>query len=181
METAAALKRDLAAGESDTRRRLLTLKSLADQVTQKVSALENQRDAVERVARDVSRLDDLVARVDAAIREQEDQVLRLQTLGGRVDDLRALHESVTARSEEITHHLQEVEGLERDTHQRLADLDGRLQKAIEGFDVEQRGLETVGNRIGDLRAAVKDCEARVTALDVEKARWRASGGGWASS
>jgi chromosome segregation ATPase len=170
METAAALKRDLAAGESDTRRRLLTLKSLADQVTQKVSALENQRDAVERVARDVSRLDDLVARVDAAIREQEDQVLRLQTLGGRVDDLRALHESVTARSEEITHHLQEVEGLERDTHQRLADLDGRLQKAIEGFDVEHRGLETVGNRIGDLRAAVKDCEARVTALDVEKAR-----------
>jgi DNA repair exonuclease SbcCD ATPase subunit len=87
-----------------------------------------------------------------------------------VDDLRALHESVTARSEEITHHLQEVEGLERDTHQRLADLDGRLQKAIEGFDVEHRGLETVGNRIGDLRAAVKDCEARVTALDVEKAR-----------
>src|SRR5262249_53070197 len=75
----------LAAGAGETRQQLLTLKSLSDQVMLKVAALENRDGAVERIAKDVSRLDELVRRVDAAIRTQEDQIFNLRTLATDVD------------------------------------------------------------------------------------------------
>src|SRR5262245_34462111 len=99
----------VAAGASDAKRQLLSLKSLADQITQKTAALENQRDAVERVAKDVLRFDDLVRRVDVAIQQQEGQISHLRTLGTSVGELRALYDSVAARSEEITAHQQHVD------------------------------------------------------------------------
>jgi chromosome segregation ATPase len=159
-----------AAGASDARHQLLTLKSLADQVTQKVAALENQRDAVDRVARDVSRLDDLAHRVDAEIREQENQIVQIRALSAEVDTLRALYDSVAPRSQEIRVLQQEVDEQERAIRRKLAELGEQLQNAVKRFDLEHRGLETVSHRITDLRAAVKDGEEQVTALTASTAK-----------
>lgn len=155
----------LAAGAADTKHQLLTLKSLADQVTRKVATLENQRDTIDRVAKDMSRLDDLGRKVEASIRTQEDQVSQLHTLATDVDDLKSLYDSVTARSQEIKTHQQQVEEQERATRQKLSELGEQLRKATERFDLEHRGLETVSHRIADLRAAVKDCEDRTSRVD----------------
>ena len=165
LESRLAGLNQLAAGASDTTHQLLTLKALADQVTQKASALENQRGAVERLARDVSRLDDLVGRVDSAIREQEDHVVQLRALSREVDELRSLHESVTEHSREITARQREIGEQERLTHQRLGEMHEQLQRATERFDLEHRGLESVSHRIGDLRGAVRECEDRLKGLD----------------
>jgi chromosome segregation ATPase len=165
LEQSIARLTQLAAGASEARQQLLTLKSLSDQVTQKVAALENQRGAVERVAKDVSRLDELVRKVDAAIRTQEDQIFNLHSLATDVDDLRSLYESVAARSQEISHHQQQVEEQEHATRQKLANLSEQLRRANERFDLEHRGLETVSHRISDLRNTLKDCEQRMGGLD----------------
>lgn len=154
----------LASGASEAKQQLLTLKSLSDQVMLKVAALENQRGAVERVAKDVSRLDELVRKVDGAIRTQEDQIFNLHTLATDVDDLRSLYESVGTRSQEISAHQQRIEEQDHTTRQNLTNLESQLRKAGERFDLEHRGLETVSHRIGDLRTTLKDCEERMGGL-----------------
>ena len=155
---------DVAAGASDTKHQLLTLKSLADQIIQKTAALENQRDAMERAAKDVSRLDALVQQVDGAIREQENQISKLHSLARDVDDVQSIYESVMTRWKTISNQQQQVEERERATRQKLAELGEQLGKATERFDLEHRGLETVSERVTDLRAAVKACEHQMEEL-----------------
>ena len=157
---------EVAARSADTKHQLLTLKSLADQVMQKTAALENQRDAVERAAKDVSRLDALVHQVDGAIREQEEQIAKLHTMAADVEDLASLYESVVTRSKTITQQQQQIEERERAARQRLADLGEQLGAASERFETEHRGLETVSHEVMDLRAAVRDCEEHMAKLDV---------------
>ena len=150
---------------ADTKHQLLTLKSLADQVTQKAAALENQRDAVDRAAKDVSRLDGLVHQVDGAIREQENQIAKLHSMAADVEDLASLYESVMTRSKTITLQQQQIEERERAARQKLAELGEQLGEASEQFEAEHRGLETVSHQVMDLRAAVKGCEEHMTKLD----------------
>jgi len=157
---------EVAARASDTKHQLLTLKSLADQVMQKAAALENQRDAVERAAKDVSRLDALVHQVDGAIREQEEQIAKLHSMAADVEDLASLYESVVTRSKTITLQQQQIEERERAARHKLAELGVQLGEASERFEVEHRGLETVSHQVMDLRAAVKDCEEHIAKLDV---------------
>ena len=155
----------LAGEASETKRQLLTLKSLADQVTQKAAALENQRDALERYTRSASHLEGLAHRVDATIRNQEQQLLHLQGLGSRVDEARSLYESMIARAAEIGARQQEVDEQERAMRQKLTDLQVELRQAAEHFDLEHRGLETVSERVADLRAGVATCEEQLKRLD----------------
>jgi chromosome segregation ATPase len=156
----------VAVGTADMKHQLLTVKSLADQVTQKAAALENQRDAIDRAARDVSRLDALVLQGDAAIRDQENQLSRLHTLATELADLKSVYESVAIRSKAISAHQQEIEERDRVTRQNLSDLSEQLGRATERFDAEHRGLETVTQRVTELKGAVKECEERIGRLDV---------------
>src|SRR6266850_1524829 len=63
---------DAASEAANTKRQLTTLKALADGVTQKVSALEAQREVVERATSEVGRLHELMQEVDAKIKKHED-------------------------------------------------------------------------------------------------------------
>src|SRR2546425_1460304 len=62
-----------AADAVQTKRQLGTLKALADAVTQKVAALEQQREVVERATAQVAHLHDLMREIDAKIRKHEDR------------------------------------------------------------------------------------------------------------
>jgi chromosome segregation ATPase len=160
----------LAAEASEARHQLLTLRWLAEQVTQKAAALENQRDALERYARNASHLESLAHRVDATIREQEQQMMRLQTLGGRVEEARSLCESVIASSSDIGARQQKIEERDRAIREKLTDLQAQLQRAADRFEVEHGGLEAASNRVADLRAGVAACEEHLQRLDPVPAR-----------
>src|SRR5205814_3069505 len=60
-----------AAEAAQTKRQLTTLKTLADGVTAKVAALEQQRDVVDRATGEVAKLHELMGEVDAKIRRHE--------------------------------------------------------------------------------------------------------------
>src|SRR6266540_1630610 len=61
-----------AAEAAQTKRQLGTLKALADGVTQKVSALEQQRDVVDRATAQVAQLHEVMREVDGKIRQHEE-------------------------------------------------------------------------------------------------------------
>jgi chromosome segregation ATPase len=47
----------------------------------------------------------------------------------------------------------------------MTDLREQMRKSSEGFELENRGLHAVSERVADLRGAVKECEARFAVLD----------------
>jgi DNA repair exonuclease SbcCD ATPase subunit len=155
----------VAASASDVKHQLLTVKSLADHVMQKVAALENQRHAVERAAKDVSQLDALVHQVDAAIREQANQIARVRTLASDAEGLESKYRAVAILSKEVGGLQRQIEERERATRQTLAALDEQLGKANELVELEHRGLETVSQRIGGLKTDVAECEERMRRLE----------------
>src|SRR2546422_359288 len=79
-----------AADATQTKRQLGTLKALADTVTQKVSALEQQREIVERTTSQVAHLHDLMREVEAKTRKHEESAKALGELESKVSELKAL-------------------------------------------------------------------------------------------
>src|SRR5258705_4519202 len=69
-----------AAEAAQTKRQLSTLKALADGVTQKVSALEQQRDVVDRATAQVAQLHEVMREVDGKIRQHEESAKSLAAL-----------------------------------------------------------------------------------------------------
>src|SRR5438876_2412097 len=86
-----------AADSAQTKRQLGTLKALADSVTQKVAALEQHREVVERATGQVAKLHDLMREVEAKVRKHEESAKGLGELESKVSELRALQGEVLER------------------------------------------------------------------------------------
>src|SRR5216117_165388 len=160
--------KDLSAAASEavqTKRQLTTLKALADGVTQKVAALEQQRDVVERASSEVGRLHELMRDVEAKIRHHEESAKGLSELESRVADLKELHTEVLQRSTEITANHDAVKQADDELRKRLAALRDEVQRAVKRFELENQGLDAVGQRILDLRSGLTGMEGRFKLLE----------------
>src|SRR5262249_2215578 len=73
----------------------------------------------------------------------------------------SLHETVLERSSEISTLQRDTENQIRATRQDLGVLTDQTKKAVERFEFESRGLESVNQRVVDLRAALTDSETRL--------------------
>ena len=144
---------------------LAVLKALADHLAQKTTSLEQQREAVDRAAGQISKLTVLDRELDTWLRRQEEQIRRFTAIETRIADVQALNAKVMARAEELQAAQQEVETAQQGARQALVDLREQMRKSSEGFELENRGLHAVSERVADLRGAVKECEARFSVLD----------------
>src|SRR3989442_4188470 len=149
---------------TQTKRQLGTLKALADTVTQKVSALEQQREIVERTTSQVAHLHDLMREVDAKTRKHEESAKALGELESKVSELKALPGEVLERTQEIGARHEEAKRADEELRGRLAGLRDEVQRTVKRFELENQGLDAVGQRIVDLRGGLTDMEARVRAL-----------------
>src|SRR5213592_3023881 len=154
-----------AAEAAQTKRQLTTLKALADGVTQKVTALEQQRDVVERATAEVGKLHELMRDVDAKIRRHEESAKGLNDLESKVGELKDLHAEVLARSTEITANHTAVKQADDELRARLAALRDDVQRAVKRFELENQGLDAVGQRILDLRSGLTAMEGRFKLLE----------------
>ncbi len=136
------------------------LKALADQVTQKVAGLEQQREMVDRVAGQASNLTEQMRQVDAALRKQEDSAQSLSAMQQKLADAREPQTAVLARSDEVAARQREIDEHERAARGRLAELRKELDRSVERFDLENRALESVNQLVLDLRSTLADCERR---------------------
>ena len=144
---------------------LAVLKTLAEQVAHKTSALEQQREAVDRAATQISQLTRLDRELDVWVRRQEEQIRRFAAVEAKVAEVQALQTKVLARTEELQASQKTVDEGQQAARQALVDLREQMRNSSESFELENRGLHAVSERVADLRTAVKDCEARFAVLD----------------
>jgi chromosome segregation ATPase len=149
----------------DVRREMGALKAMADLVGQKTAALEAQRDSVDRALAQAEHLDRAMRQIDAGMRQQQENEKSLKLLQEAMSGARALHEEVVERSGAVSQMQRDIDARIQANRQDLAAVTDEAKKTIERFDFERRGIETVTQRVADLRAAVSDCESRFKALN----------------
>ena len=160
--------KDLSAAATEavqTRRQLTTLKALADGVTEKVTALEQQRDVVERASAEVGKLYELMRDAEIKIRKHEESAKGLNDLETRVAQLKSLQAEVLERSTEITANHAAVKQADDELRARLSALRDDVQRAVKRFEMENQGLDAVGQRIVDLRSGLNVMEGRFKLLE----------------
>jgi len=149
----------------DVQHQLAVLKALADQVAQKTTMLEQEREAVDRAASQIAQLTRMDRELDAWLRRQEEQIRRFGPIEAKLSEVKTIQDKVLSRTEELQSTSQKIEDAQQSARQALTDLREQMRKSSEGFELEHRGLHAVSERIGDLRNAVKECEARLAVLD----------------
>ena len=149
----------------DLQHRLAVLQSLAEQVAQKSGMLEQQREAVDRASTQISQLTRLDRELDVWLRRQEEQIRRFGSIEAKIQEVQSIQTKVIARSEELQATSLQNEHTVQAAKQALTDLREQMRKSSEGFELENRGLHAVSERVADLRNAVKECEARFAVLD----------------
>src|SRR5262249_17866910 len=143
---------------------IATLKATADLVGQKTVALEAQREAVDRALAQAEALDRAMRQIDAGVRQQQENERSLTTLHEQIAATRSLHEEVVDRSSSITQLQREIDDRTEAARQELTSAADETRKTLERFDFERRGIESVTQRVADLRAALADCESRFKVL-----------------
>jgi len=149
----------------DVQHQLAVLKALADQVAQKTTMLEQEREAVDRAATQIAQLTRMDRELDAWLRRQEEQIRRFGPIEAKLSEVKTIQDKVLSRTEELQTTSQKIEDAQQSARQALTDLREQMRKSSEGFELEHRGLHAVSERIGDLRNAVKECEGRLAVLD----------------
>jgi chromosome segregation ATPase len=169
---------NLARGVPEVHHQLTVLKAMADQVTQKTAMVERQRESVDRVAAQVAHLVSLTSDLESAFRRQEEQAGALTTIDTKLAALHSQHAAVITRTTEIAATQRLLDEAERDGERALNALRAEMQTSTERFELENRSLDAVSERIASLRGGVKDCEVRladaaVTAVAVTETDARA--------
>ena len=153
----------------NTKQQLSTLKALGDHVTQKVSALEQQRDVVDRATAQATHLSEMMRQIDQEIQKQQENSKFLSRLRADVDELKPLHIRLSEQSEEIIARQQQIEEEDQARNEELTALRDEMrddvQKAVKRLKFESSGLDSVSERIVELRTALKDFESRYESLD----------------
>ena len=149
---------------SDLKREMGALKALGDTVAQKTAALEAQREVVERALGRADQLEQAMRQIDAGVRQQQANEKSLAAMTDQVGELRSLHESVLDRAREITELQREADESSHTARQELTRMRDEMKGTIDRFDFEGRGLESVSQRVADLRADLSDFENRFKRL-----------------
>jgi exonuclease SbcC len=149
----------------DVQHQLAVLKALADQVAQKTTMLEQEREAVDRAATQIAQLTRMDRELDAWLRRQEEQIRRFGPIEAKIIEVKTIQDKVLSRTEELQGTSQKIEDAQQSARQALTDLKEQMRKSSEGFELEHRSLHAVSERIADLRKAVKECETRLGELD----------------
>ncbi len=149
---------------NDVKREMVTLKALGDSVAQKTAALEAHREALDRALAQTEHLDRAMRNIDAGMRQQKENEKSLASLAEQVAALRSLHEAVIDRSNEMTALQRQAHDQTAATRQDLASLSDGMKNTVERFDFESRGLESVSQRVADLRGELTLSEHRFKSL-----------------
>ncbi len=149
---------------AELKRETSALKALGDAVVQKSAALESQREAVDRALAQAEHLERAMRQLDAGMRQQQEAEKAFTAMQEQVAALRALHEAVIERSGEITRLQHDTDEQARASRVELSDAKEEMKKTIDRFEFESRGLESVTQRVADLRGTIADFESRFQGL-----------------
>jgi chromosome segregation ATPase len=133
-----------------------------------VSALDSQKDMVERASQRAERLTELTSQVDRQLQEQHENTKFLGQLEKNVGDIKKLHEAVLARGDELEKRFEAMDAEAKKLDRDFASGREALQQSAAQFKFEKDGLDALSQRVVQLREAVGAAEQRLPA--VEEAR-----------
>ena len=142
------------------RRDFDTLKATGDFVAQKTAALEVQREAVEAAVARADQLDRAMRQIDAGVHQQQQNEAALAALQDQVSALRSLHEKVVERSAEMAQLQRATDEQEQTIQGSLTLAREEMKNAIGRFEFETHGLESISERVADVRTTLTDFENR---------------------
>jgi chromosome segregation ATPase len=149
----------------DNERQLNTLKTLGAYVAQKISAVEKQRETVDRAASQAQKVMDMMKQIEQATKEQQENVNRLGEHQSSIDELKALHSEVLEWSDQIASQQQEIAREDQVTRSTLTAMRNEMKKSISYFKSEMEGVQSVSQRIVDLRNSLNDFDDRFNSMD----------------
>jgi chromosome segregation ATPase len=156
----------------NAKRELSTLKALGDYVAQKVSALEQQRAAVDRAVHQATHLNVIATQIDDEVHKQRDYASTLGDIQARVDEVAALHTNVLQQSEDIAARQEQVErqgqAMRDELDAGFTKVRDEVEKATSRFEFGTRSLESVTHRTTDLQATLTTIETRFQELEEPK-------------
>jgi chromosome segregation ATPase len=151
-------------GVTQARRQLATTKAAADQLAQRMAALEQQREAVDRATGRVEHLGTLMRQVDAGMERQEEYARALAELGARLESLTSNQGTLLDRGRQLADRLQQLDNVEGSAQRELAALKEALQQNAERIALEEKSLDGMTERVADLRRGLGECETRLSSL-----------------
>ena len=155
----------IAATVPDVHHQLGVLKAAADQVAQKAALVEQQREAVDRAAGQVAHVVALMPQLETALRRQEEQSRGLSAIESKLVEVQSQQVVVLARGAEITSGQRQLEDAEQEAARSLVELRDAMKASADRFELENRSLDAVSERIAELRSGVTEFESRAAALD----------------
>ena len=155
----------LAAGSADTKRQLATLMALTDSVSQKITAVELQREAVDRASRQASNLHELMRRIDIQLRVQHEKAAQLKEIESNVLELRDTQASLMEQAGEIQTRHTAIQETDEAAVVRSEALQTDLKHSVDRLMLELDGVESVSQRIVDLRRDLSELESRYEKLE----------------
>jgi DNA repair exonuclease SbcCD ATPase subunit len=157
--------KQVADGTADTKRQLVTLQAIADSVSQKIAAIEQHREAVERATRQANNLSELVRGIDVQVRKQEEKAQVVRDLRAEVGKLTSDHAQFLKQAEEIAVRQQRVVEVDKATRARLDGLESELKSSADRMALERDGMDAVSQRVVDLRRDLANFEQRFQSLE----------------
>ena len=154
----------IAASVPDVHHQLGVLKAITDQVAQKTALVEQQREAVDRAAGQVAHIVAMNPQLETALRRQEEQGRELTAIEAKLLEVQSQQSMVLSRATEIAASQRKLEEAEAEATRALAELRQTMQGSAERFELENRSLDAVSERIAELRSGVTECENRTAAL-----------------
>jgi DNA repair exonuclease SbcCD ATPase subunit len=139
------------------------LRALAEQTTQKLAALEQQRDLIDRTSGQVTHLFGMLPQLEAGFHRQDELLRLLRELEVRV----AADETQRRVSHETESLSARQSGLGADEvalREALVGLRGDMERSVSLVDQERRGMESLAERIAEIRAEIREYESKLQVL-----------------
>jgi chromosome segregation ATPase len=154
----------VAEGVQRTRRELAGAKAVTDQLSQKVSLLEQQREAIDRATGKLEHLTGLMRRADAGVERQADLARGVSELQARVESADHTQRAVHDRAQALAERMGSLESGQANAQRAFDLLKSELEQAVERLALESRGLDGLSQRGTDLRRELAAWEERMEAL-----------------
>jgi len=141
------------------------LRSLAEQTTQKLAALEQQRDLIDRTSGQVTHLFGMLPQLESGFRRQDELLRLLRELEVRVSAADETQRRVSHETESLNSRHMGLGAEESAMREALNVLRADMERSVTLVEQERRGMDSLTERIAEIRAEVKEYESKLQVLN----------------
>ena len=140
------------------------LRALAEQTTQKLAALEQQRDLIDRTSGQVTHLFGMLPQLEGGFRRQDELLRLLRELEVRVTTADETQRRVSHETESLSARQAGLGSEEATLREALTGLRSDMERSVSLVEQERRGMDSLAERIAEIRAEIREYEAKLQVL-----------------